>query len=148
MSPSLKGKLIAGFIFAFLAGSATGTFFAIHQARNWRGNFGRASHTIAERMRDRVKSQLDLTPEQMGKVDPILDRAVSELQKIRADTGARVREVMDETNQALRPLLTDAQRTKLEKMERDLRKNRGPRKPGGHRRLRGSSPSEENDPGS
>ena len=36
MSPSLKGKLIAGFIFAFLAGSATGAFFAIHQARHWR----------------------------------------------------------------------------------------------------------------
>ena len=148
MSPSLKGKLITGFIFAFLAGSATGAFFAIHQARHWREDFGRPAHSIAERIRGRIKSHLDLTSEQMSKVDPILDRAVSELQKIRTDTGARVREVMEETNQALRPLLTDAQRTKLEKMESDLRKNRGPRKPGGHRRPRGSPPSEENDPGS
>jgi hypothetical protein len=148
MSPSLKGKLIAGFIFAFLAGSATGAFFAIHQARHWRDDLGRPSHSIAERMRSRIKSHLDLTPEQMSKVDPILDHAAGELQKVRTDTGARVREVMDETNQALRPLLTDAQRTRLEKMEKDLRKNRGLRKPGGHRRLRGSSPSEEHDPGS
>ncbi len=147
MSSSLKGKLIAGFIFAFLAGSATGAFFAIHQARYWRQDFGRPSHSIAERMRDRIKSHLDLTPEQMSKVDPILDHAVSELQKIRSETGSRVREVMRETNQALRPLLTDAQRANLEKMENDLRRNRGPRKPGGHRRLRGSPASEGDDSG-
>jgi hypothetical protein len=147
MSSSLKAKLIAGFIFAFLAGSATGAFFAIHQTRHWRQHFGPPSHSIAERMRDRIESHLDLTPAQTSKVDPILDRAASELQKIRSETGARVRAVMEQTNQSLRPLLTDAQRARLEQMERDKRRSHGPRKPRSHRRPRGVPAAEESDSG-
>ena len=33
MNASLKGKLVAGFILAFLAGGATGAFFTFHQVR-------------------------------------------------------------------------------------------------------------------
>jgi hypothetical protein len=119
MNASLQGKLIAGFILAFLAGAATGAFFTFHESREWHGGFGRHSHSVAERMRDRVQSQLDLTPQQMAQVAPILDRAVNELQTIRTETGAKVRSVMQETNQALKPLLTDAQREKLAQMDHD-----------------------------
>jgi hypothetical protein len=143
MSASLKAKLIAGFTFAFLAGGAAGAFFTFHHARQWREDFQRHSHSLAERMRDRIKQRLELTPEQTAKVDPILDHAVGELQKIRAETGARVGRVMSETNQAVQPFLTDAQREKLEKMERGPHKNHGLRKPGHRRALPSPSPGQD-----
>jgi len=117
MNASLKGKLIAGFVLAFLAGCAAGAFFTFHQSRHWRADFGRHPHSLTERMRNRIKAQLDLTPEQLAKIEPILNHATKELQDIRAETGAKVGQVMAETNRALQPELTDAQRARLEKIQ-------------------------------
>lgn len=117
MTASLKAKLIAGFLLAFLAGGAAGAFFSFHHARHWRADFGRHPQLLTERMRNRVKDQLDLTPQQLEKIGPILDHASKELQDIRAETGAKVRQVMAETNHALQPELTDVQRAKLEKIQ-------------------------------
>lgn len=113
MTASLKGKLIAGFVLAFLAGGAAGAFFTFHYARHWRADFGHHSHSLTERMRNRIKTQLDLTTEQVARIEPILDHASKELQDIRAETGAKVQEVMAETNRALQPELTDTQRARL-----------------------------------
>ncbi len=144
MNASLKGKLVAGFILAFLAGGATGAFVTFHQVRNWRADWTRHSHAVAERMRDRIKSQLDLTPDQVAKIEPILDHTLNELQQIRAETGARVRQVMSETNQAMKPILTEAQWTKLEKIEAGARAKRGSHNPARRRSPRGAEPDENN----
>jgi hypothetical protein len=103
MTPSFKAKLLGGFILAFLAGGAMGAFLTMHQSRHWRADFGRHSHSLSERMRTRIKSQLDLTPEQLN--------------EIRAQTGAKVRQVMVETERALEPELTDAERARLGKLQ-------------------------------
>ena len=99
MNASLKRKLIAGFILAFLAGGAAGAFLTLHQSQRWRHH----PHSLSERMRDRIKSELDLTPEQFAKVRPILDRAANQLEKIRIESGRNVRQVLAETNRALEP---------------------------------------------
>ncbi len=140
MNASLKAKLVAGFILAFLAGAVTGAFFTFHEGHRWHDGFGRHPHPVAERMRDRIKSQLDLTPEQMAKVGPILDRAGNELQQIRAETGAKVRQVMSETRQSLEPLLSDAQRAKLATIDRHGDGKRGGRHPSRRRAARGPKP--------
>jgi Spy/CpxP family protein refolding chaperone len=144
MNASLKGKLVAGFILAFLAGGATGAFFTFHQVRNWRADWTRHSHFVVERMRDRIKSQLDLTPDQVAKIEPILDHTLNELRQIRAETGARVRQVMSETHQAMKPILTEAQWAKLEKIEAGARAKRGPRDPERRRPQRRTEPDENN----
>jgi Spy/CpxP family protein refolding chaperone len=144
MNASLKGKLVAGFILAFLAGGATGAFFTFHQVLNWRADWARHSHSVAERMRDRIKSQLDLTPDQVIKIEPILDHTLNELQRIRVETGARVRQVMGETKQAMKPILTEAQRAKLEKIEAGARAKGGPRSPARRRPQRRAEPDENN----
>lgn len=133
----LKGKLIAGFLLAFLAGGAAGAFFTFHQARHYRPDFGPHRHSLTERMRNRIKTQLDLTPEQLARIGPILDRASKELQEIRNETGSKVREVMADADRALQPELTSAQRAKLQKIQQKARDRKGPRR---HR-----SPSDERD---
>jgi len=133
MNAALKWKLVAGFVLAFLAGGATGGFLVASQARHRQTDFAQHRHSLAERMRGQLQVELNLTPEQIQKTAPIFDRAVNELEKIRAETGARVREVMAETRQALAPELSDAQRTKLEALTTHPRLNRGPQNPPRHR---------------
>ncbi len=128
MTTSFKGKLIAGFVLAFLAGGAAGGFFTFHHARQWRSDYGHHPHLLTERLRDRIRGQLDLTPQQIAKIEPILARASKQLQEIRAETGTKVRQVMAETNRALQPELTDAQRAKLQKIQRTTRERKGSRK--------------------
>jgi Spy/CpxP family protein refolding chaperone len=128
MTGALKGKLVAGFILAFVAGGATGAFFALHHARDWRRHFGHHPHSLVDGMRERLTSQLDLTPEQVAKITPILDDASQKLQKIRSETGTEVRQVMQETNQALQPLLSEQQRARLQRLEPRGHFRPGPRR--------------------
>ncbi len=128
MTASLKAKLIAGFILAFLAGGATGAYFAFQNAPHWRADYGHHPHLLTERLRDRIRTQLDLSPEQLAKIEPILDRAGKQLQEIRAETGGKVRQVMAETNRALQPELTGAQRQRLQEIQEAGRERKGPRK--------------------
>ena len=67
------------------------------------GRILRTHHWFAERMRSRVQTELDLTPAQIEKTAPIFDHAASELEKIRAETGERVHQIMAESNRALAP---------------------------------------------
>lgn len=127
MTASLKAKLIAGFVLAFLAGGAVGGFFSFHHARQWRSDYGHHPHQLTERLRDRIQGQLDLTPEQLEKIEPILDHASKQLQQIRAETGAKVRQVMAETNRELTPELTDAQRARLQQIQQAGHDRKGPR---------------------
>jgi Spy/CpxP family protein refolding chaperone len=129
MTASFKGKLVAGFVLVFLAGGAAGAFFTFFHARHWRADFARHPYSLTERMRNRVKAQLDLTPEQLAKIEPILDHATKQLQNIRAETGAKVQQVMAETNRALQPELTDVQRARLEKIQQADRDRKDLRNP-------------------
>jgi len=123
MNATLKWKLVVGFILAFLAGCATGAFFAARHSHHLHLALHR--HSLTERMRYRIQAQLDLTPAQSAKIGPILDQAAAELQKIRTETGARVKQVITETERSLAPQLTPEQRKKLEQIEQGSRDQRG-----------------------
>jgi Spy/CpxP family protein refolding chaperone len=139
MNSALKWRLVVGFLLVFLAGAATGGFLAAQHVRHLRADFAHPHHWLAERMRSRMEMELDLTPEQIDKTAPIFDHAASELEKIHAETGARVRQIIADANRALAPELTDAQRARLEAMEkrphpdrklRDSPRHRGSHPPG------------------
>lgn len=133
MNASLKGKLIAGFILAFLAGGGAGILFGFHQSRNGR-DFGRHPDLLTDKMRHRLESQLHLTPEQVKKIAPVLAQASKELQEIRAETGTKVRDVMVRTSRAIEPELTEIQKGRLAELQRAG----GTRKKGDRHHRRGS----------
>jgi len=116
MNRALKWKLIAGFLLVFLAGGLTGAFLGASHVRHFFFKFHHRGD-IGERMRHRLQRELDLTPEQMTKISPILDRAAAQLQQVRNDTGQRVREILNETHRQMTPHLTDEQREKLKQIE-------------------------------
>ena len=91
------------------------------------GGRGGSRHGGLERMTE----QLNLTPEQKAKVQPIIDQAQPQLENIRRDAMQKTKTVMDNAMSQIRPLLTPEQQKKLDDAKND-RRNFG----GGGRRHR------------
>ena len=116
MNKSLRWKLIVAFVLIFLAGAACGFFGAIHMHQAF---FARmAAGSMAQHMKERMRAELKLTPDQMLKISPIIDRAASQLTMAREQTMRSVHEIFSQTHREMQPLLTPEQRVKLEEMEK------------------------------
>jgi len=121
MNPALKWKLITGFLLVFVAGCLTGAavagmyashhFFALHHPER-----------IGPRMKERLRAELNLTPDQLTKISPIIDKTVVQLRAIRRDTGQRVHETMTDAHRQIAANLTDEQRQKLQQIEQQHRR--------------------------
>jgi Spy/CpxP family protein refolding chaperone len=131
MNRALQWKLIAGFILVFIAGGMTGAFLGAVHARHLFFEFHRPGLT-GVRMRDRLRTELKLTPEQVAKISPIIDKTAAQLAEIRRETGRRVHEVMIGAHREMAANLTEDQRLKLQEIEarhRHWGRPRGPREP-------------------
>ncbi len=129
MNRALQWKLIVGFILVFIAGAITGAFLGGLYARHLFFEFHQPA-LIGARMKERLRTELNLTPDQVAKVSPIIDKTAAQLQKVRQETGRRVHEIMTEAHQEMAANLTDEQRQKLQQIEerhRRWRHNRWPR---------------------
>jgi len=73
-------------------------------------------------MKERLRTELRLTPEQVAKVSPIVDKTAAQLQGIRRDTGRRVHEIMAEAHKEIAVNLTYEQRQKLQQIEEQHRR--------------------------
>jgi hypothetical protein len=117
MNETLKWKLITGFLLVFLAGGMTGAFVGAHHLRHSFFFEGRHRGMMSERMRERLRKELNLTPEQVAKITPISDKAAAQLEKIRRETGHRVHDTFVEAHREMSAALTDEQRAKLQRIE-------------------------------
>src|ERR1700746_2653949 len=95
MNRALQWKLIAGFLLVFIAGGMTGAFFGAAYARHLFFEFHQPG-VMGIRMRDRLRTELNLTPEQVAKISPIIDKTAAQLREIRRDTARGVRETIAE----------------------------------------------------
>jgi Spy/CpxP family protein refolding chaperone len=131
MNRVLQWKLIAGFLLVFVAGGITGAFVGGLYARH---HFFELHHPerIAGQMKERLRTELNLTPEQLAKISPIIDKTTAQLRDIRRDTGRRVHEIITDAHDQMAEQLTDEQRHKLTQMEERHRRWR-------HRRFHDSS---------
>jgi Spy/CpxP family protein refolding chaperone len=115
MNQSLRWKLIFAFLLVFLAGAATGFFGAAH--------LGRAiflhhrPDAIAEHMKEHLRAELKLTPQQVEQISPIVDQATTTLEAKREQTGREVRTIFEDMHARIAPLLTPEQQKRLQEME-------------------------------
>jgi Spy/CpxP family protein refolding chaperone len=116
MNRTLQWKLLVGFLLVFLAGGVTGTFIGVAHARH---QFFNSPHRafLKERMGERLRTQLNLTPEQVEKISPIVERSTAELEAIRTETARRVHETMTQAHREMAGNLTPEQRQKLQQIE-------------------------------
>ena len=137
MNQALKWKLIAGFILVFVAGGISGAFLGGLYARHLFFGFHQPEQ-IGARMKERLRGQLNLTPEQVAKISPIIDKTAVQLREIRRETAGRVHETITAAHNEMAANLTDEQRQKLQQIEERHRRWRHHRFP--HESL-GESPS-------
>jgi len=128
MNRALQWKLIAGFILVFIAGGMTGAFFGAVHARHLFFEFHHPG-LMGVRMRDRLRTELKLTPEQVAKISPIIDKTAAQLAEIRKETGRRVHEIMIGAHREMAANLTGDQRLKLQEIEARHRHRGRPRGP-------------------
>ena len=116
MNRALQWKLIAGFLLVFVAGGITGAFVGGSYARR---HFFELHHPerIGGRMKERLRAELNLTPEQLEKISPIIDKTTAQLRDIRRDTGQRVRAIIADAHRQMGAELSDEQRQKLKQIE-------------------------------
>jgi len=116
MNRALQWKLIAGFILVFVAGGISGAFLGGLYARH---HFFQLHHPqlIGARMKERLRAELKLTPEQVAKISPIIDKAAVQLREVRRDSARRVHETIGEAHRQIAVNLTDEQRQKLQQIE-------------------------------
>ncbi|HET9418361.1 MAG TPA: hypothetical protein VFO30_03395 [Chthoniobacterales bacterium] len=115
MNRALKWKLLGGFVLVFIAGGTTGVFLGAAHARH--SFFALHQNIMAERMRHRLRAELQLSDEQMAKIAPIIDKTAARLQEIRHTTGQQVHETILEAHREIAPNLTEDQRAKLQALE-------------------------------
>ena len=116
MNQALRWKLIAGFILVFVAGGISGAFLGGLYARHLFFGFHQPEQ-IGARMKERLRAELNLTPEQVAKISPIIDKTDAQLRVIRRETGQRVHQIMTDAHQQMAANLTDEQRQKLQQSE-------------------------------
>src|SRR5213594_2812588 len=116
MNRVLQWKLIGGFILVFIAGGITGAFFGGLHARHVFFEFHHPE-LIGIRMKEELRKELNLTPEQVAKISPIIDKTAAQLKQIRRDTARRVHETIAEAHRQMAVNLTDEQRQKLQQIE-------------------------------
>jgi Spy/CpxP family protein refolding chaperone len=117
MNRALQWKLITGFLLVFIAGGMTGAFFGEMHARRLFFEFHHNPGVMSSRMRDRLRRELNLTPEQVAKISPIIDKTAAQLADVRRDTGRRVHEIILEAHREMAANLTEDQRLKLQEIE-------------------------------
>ena len=116
MNQALKWKLIVGFILVFVAGGISGAFLGGLYARHLFFGFHHPEQ-IGARMKERLRTELNLTPEQLAKISPIIDKTAVQLREIRRETAGRVHETIAEAHRQMAANLTDEQRQKLQQIE-------------------------------
>jgi hypothetical protein len=115
VSRSLQWKLIGGFVLVFIAGGVTGAFLGGLYDQHLLHAFHH--RLIGLRMKERLRMQLKLTPEQLAEISPIIDKTAVQLKRMRRDTAWRAHEVIVGAHQELAANLTDEQRLKLQQID-------------------------------
>jgi Spy/CpxP family protein refolding chaperone len=76
---------------------------------------------IGARLRARFQSRLNLTPDQMQKVDPMIEQAMHRVEAIRQETANHVFANVSNLHDQVLTVLTPEQKAKFEELERERR---------------------------
>lgn len=111
-------KVVLAFAGVFLAGAVFGVALA---PRLSRPNVPQNRPLFAERMMQRFEEQLELSAEQKQKIQPIVVRMGEETQRMRHESTAAFRAMMDGLMAEVARELQPGQREKLDEMRRGFR---------------------------
>ena len=120
MSVLGKWKLKLYVIAIFLAGGGSGAFITWHLCQG-RAVMPSSPAEIGARLRARFQSRLDLAPEQVQKINPLIDQAMRQVEVIRHETANHVFANVSNLHEQVLLVLTPEQKLKFDKLERERR---------------------------
>lgn len=116
-------KLVLLLTGIFLAGGVTGAFVMMRVGREVAARRAMPEQWAPMQLK-RLVERLDLKPEQMELLRPIVRRNMEELNRLRAYAMAETRTVVERMEREVAEKLTPEQRVKFEQMNRELREAR------------------------
>jgi len=115
----------------FLAGAVGGTVVGYSSGKRKGFPPPPCPSEMARHIMARFQSQLELTPEQVEKIQPLVEQTTANMDSIHRESWRQVSEGFKKLNQQIAEYLTEAQRMKLEAIESErrekVRKQCGPR---------------------
>jgi Spy/CpxP family protein refolding chaperone len=114
-----KSRIILYLAIIFVAGGVTGAVISWSGAKH-RGMGPPDPKQMCRHIQDRLQSELDLTPEQVRRLKPLLERRVQEMEAIHSRTVQEIEALIRKSNQemAVALELTPTQKAKLEEMDK------------------------------
>ena len=122
MSNVTKGQAIIYLVAIFIAGAACGAVIGYTSGKREAVVPARQKE-MSERTLQRLEARLNLTPEQIAKVRPIVEQNSAAMQAIHRESWQRVSETFKRMNAQIAGHLTEDQNQKLEAMERERCEN-------------------------
>jgi Spy/CpxP family protein refolding chaperone len=118
MKSASTTRLILYIVALFVAGGATGAMIAAKLTRD-RMIREPSGQEMTARLRDKLISRLQLTPDQIAKVDPIIEDSTKQTQGFYRDWMNRIGQATKERDARIAALLTPAQQAKLEELQNE-----------------------------
>lgn len=120
MTKPARWKVMAYAVALFVAGAISGAMVTYHKAETQPLKVDRKGE-IAEHIRQRITTALDLTPEQKNKIDPAIEKAAAELEASHRDCLNRISAALDTMHVEIKPELSAEQKEKLKQLEAERR---------------------------
>ena len=141
MNPLNHWKIILTMLAIFATGTVTGSMVTVRVIKGVIARRTAPDYWVAGLMRE-YERRLELTPEQSPKVRVIVERAGSELRRVRATVGTEIAQVVRTAQEDVARELTPEQLVKFDELRRDQRQRllerlsnapppKGKRPPGG-----------------
>jgi hypothetical protein len=116
MSPLTRNKIILYLAIIFAAGGVTGTVITWGSAKR-KMIHPPSMERVCSDMQDRFKAKLGLNPEQVRKIQPILDQTTQEIQAIHGRTMEQIDQVIRRAHEEIAKELNPDQQEKLKEMD-------------------------------
>ena len=120
MTSLSKWKLGVYVLAIFLAGGGSGALIAWKVSRRTPIP-PMPPAEIGTRLRARFQTRLDLTPDQVQKINPMIDQSMRRLEIIRKETASQVFSNVSTLHEEVLTVLTPEQKVKFEELERERR---------------------------
>jgi hypothetical protein len=112
-----RGHLVGYLVAIFVAGAVAGAAGGFEYGRRSMFRPPRGPGDGGKSMRERFAKELELTSEQLRQVEPILIETWEKIHVCQKDAWRQVGALVKESNERIRPFLTEPQRAKLTEME-------------------------------
>ncbi len=113
-------KLILLLAGIFIAGGVTGAFVMMRVGREMAARRPMPEQWAPQHMK-RLMERLDLKPEQMEQIRPIVRRNMEQLNRLRTYSMAETKSSLEQMQREISEKLTPEQRAKFEQMNKDMR---------------------------